>query len=142
MRKSSEVNFVGTVLEAGEESKLAVFPEYCEALNGIEAFSHVIVLYWLDKRDTPEERSVLKVTPKRHPGAPEVGVFASRSPTRPNPIAFEVCKLVGVDGCTLTVQDSDAFQGTPIIDLKPYLPHADSVPDARVPEWTRRGPKT
>jgi len=139
---SATVTFIGTVSEAGEESKLTIFPEYCEALEGLESFSHIIVLYWLHKRDTPEDRKVLKVTPKRHPGAPQVGVFASRSPTRPNPIAYEVCRIISIEGCTLTVEGSDAIEGTPVLDLKPYLPRADSVPDARTPEWAKHGPKT
>ena len=139
---SATVDFLGTVSQAGEESKLTIFPEYCEALEGLGSFSHVIILYWLHKRDTPEERKVLKVTPRRHPGAPQVGVFASRSPTRPNPIAYEVCRILNIEGCALTIEGSDAIEGTPIIDLKPYLPRADSVPDARVPEWTKHGPKT
>lgn len=142
LRKSAIVNFLGTVSEAGEESKLTIFPEYCEALGGLESFSHIIVLYWLHKRDTPEERRVLKVTPRCHLGAPEVGVFASRSPTRPNPIAYEVCKILSINGCALTVEGSDAFRGTPILDIKPYIPRADSVPDAWTPEWTNHGPKT
>ena len=142
MSKNATVDFLGVVSEAGEESKLTIFPEYCEALEGLESFSHIIILYWLHKNDSAEQRKVLKVTPRRHPSAPQVGVFASRSPTRPNPIAFEVCKILNIEGCTLIVEGSDAFEGTPIIDLKPYLPRADSVPDARVPEWTKRGPKT
>lgn len=142
MDLSATVSFLGTVSKAGEESKLTIFPSYCEALEGLESFSHIIVLYWLHKRDTPEQRKVLKVIPRRHPGAPEVGVFASRSPTRPNPIAYEVCKILSIDGCTLTVEGSDTYEGTPIIDLKPYIPRADSIPDARTPEWTNRGPKT
>ena len=140
--KSATINFLGTVSQAGEESKLTIFPEYCEALEGLDSFSHIIVLYWLHKRDTPEDRKVLKVTPRRHLGAPQVGVFACRSPTRPNPIAYEVCRILGIEGCALTIEGSDAIEGTPIIDLKPYLPRADSVPDARVPEWTKHGPKT
>jgi len=142
MWKSATVIFLGTVSEAGEESKLTIFPEYCEALEGLESFSHVIVVYWLHKRDTPEERRVLRVTPKRHHSAPQVGVFASRSPTRPNPIAYEICRILKIEGCTLTVEGSDAFQGTPILDLKPYIPRADSVPDAQTPKWMNHGPKT
>ena len=84
---------VGIVEEAGEASQIRIFKEFCEGLHGLDGFSHVIVLFWLHLRDNPEERNTLKVVPRRHPGAPEVGVFASRSPSRPNPIGLCVVKL-------------------------------------------------
>lgn len=139
---SAIVSFLGRVLKAGEESKLQIFPEYCEGIQGLESFSHIIVLYWFSENDKPERRKILRVTPRHHPGAPSIGVFASRSPMRPNPIAYEVCRILEIDRCTLTVQGSDAYEGTPILDLKPYIPRSDSVPDARIPEWTNCGPRT
>ncbi|MCK4435646.1 SAM-dependent methyltransferase, partial [Candidatus Bathyarchaeota archaeon] len=72
----------------------------------------------------------------------QTGVFACRSPSRPNPIELCVVELMKVEGCNLTVKGLDAFENTPIIDIKPYLPRADSIPDARVPGWTSRGPST
>ncbi|MEM4201615.1 MAG: tRNA (N6-threonylcarbamoyladenosine(37)-N6)-methyltransferase TrmO, partial [Candidatus Hadarchaeum sp.] len=92
--------------------------------------------------DTIEQRQVLQVIPKRHPGAPLVGVFASRSPTRPNPIGMCVVELIRVENCRLRVKGLDAVEGSPIVDIKPYLPRADSVPGARAPEWTSHGPTT
>ncbi|MEM2094659.1 MAG: tRNA (N6-threonylcarbamoyladenosine(37)-N6)-methyltransferase TrmO [Candidatus Bathyarchaeia archaeon] len=137
------VKFVGFVADAGEnESRLVIYPEYCDALLGIESFSHIIIFYWLHKNDTDEMRKILRVTPRRHPGAPELGVFACRSPIRPNPLAFGVTKLLKVEGCSLWVEGSDAYEGTPIIDIKPYIPRADAVVDARVPSWAMKGPKT
>ncbi len=124
----------------GEVSVVRVYDRFCEGLHRLSTFSHVIILYWFHNRDNEEHRSVLRVTPKRHKGAPEVGVFASRSPSRPNPIGLCVAELVAVDGCRLKVKRLDAETGSPVIDVKPYLPLADSVPDAQVPEYMLHGP--
>lgn len=143
MSERGRLKFVGTAAKAGDDtSVITIFPEYHEALNGLNSFSHIIVLYWLHLNDSEEQRRILKVTPKRHKGAPEVGVFASRSPVRPNPIGLSVCELLAIKEGTLTVREFDARDGTPIIDIKPYIPRADCVPDARGPRWVSEGPKT
>ena len=140
MSEEGRFRFIGVVEEAGELSKVKIFPEFCEGLEHLESFSHIIVLYWLHLRDKENERGTLRVVPRRHPGAPLVGVFASRSPSRPNPVGFCVTELMRIEDCVLIVKGLDAFGGSPIIDIKPYLPRADAVPNARVPEWTLRGP--
>lgn len=142
MSKESKVNFIGVVESSDELSSLLIFPQFCVGLQGLDNFSHVIILYWLHLRDNEKERSTLQVVPRRHPGAPQVGVFASRSPSRPNPIGLCVVELMKMEGCTLLVKGLDAIEGSPIIDIKPYVPRADSVSEARVPEWTSRGPPT
>lgn len=142
MGEEGKLKFIGVVEETSELSKIKIFPEFCEGLHRLGDFSHVIILYWFHLRDNEKERSVLQVHPRRHPGSPQVGVFASRSPSRPNPIGLCVTELLEIEGCTLTVRGLDALEGSPVIDIKPYLPRADSVPDARAPEWTLRGPPT
>ena len=142
MVKESEIRFIGVVEEAGDLSKVRIFPEFCLGLHRLNDFSHVIILYWFHLRDNENERRTLRVVPRRHPGAPQVGVFASRSPSRPNPIGLCVTELVKIEECALTVKGLDALQNSPIIDIKPYIPRADSIPKARVPEWTSRGPPT
>jgi len=143
MRGKGELRFVGVVEVAGkEEAKVRIFPEFCNALKGIDGFSHIIVLYWFHLRDNREERRVLQVIPRRHTQDVKVGVFACRSPSRPNPIGLCVAKLTNVEDCLLTVEGLDALEDSPIIDIKPYIPRADSISDARVPEWTRHGPST
>ncbi len=119
MIKEGKLKFVGSVVEAGELSKVRVFPEFWAGLRRLSGFSHVIILYWFHLRDNEKERSVLKVTPKRHPGAPQVGVFASRSPSRPNPIGLCITELVETNRSILTVKGLDALQNSPIIDIKP-----------------------
>ncbi len=142
MGGKGEVIFIGTVKSAGEVSTIQIFEEFCKGLLGIEEYSHLIVLYWLHLRDDELNRRTLRVVPRRHKGAPLTGVFACRSPSRPNPIGLTVVRLESVEGCLLRVVGLDAVEGTPIIDIKPYSPRADSVPDAKTPEWTLRGPPT
>jgi len=142
MDEEGRVRFIGLVEEAGELSKVRIFPQFCEGIRGLNEYSHIIVLYWFHLRDREGERQTLRVIPRRHPGAPEVGVFASRSPSRPNPIGLCVTELVKIEDCTLTLRGLDAFEGSPIVDIKPYLPRADLVPNARGPEWTWQGPPT
>lgn len=141
--EGGRLTFIGTVEAAeGDVSKVRIRPPFCQGLEGLDGFSHTIILYWLHHRDNDKDRQVLRVLPRRHPGAPEVGVFASRSPSRPNPLALCVAELLRVEGCTLLVKGLDAVEGSPIVDIKPYIPRADSVPTARAPEWTSHGPPT
>ena len=143
MSMKGQLHFIGVVENANkQEGRIKVFPEYYSGLRGIDAFSHVTVLYWAHQRDTEKERSVLLVFPGRHKRNVETGVFACRSPSRPNPICLCVVELVKVEECTLAVKGLDAFKGSPVIDIKPYIPRADSIPNARVPEWTSKGPPT
>jgi tRNA-Thr(GGU) m(6)t(6)A37 methyltransferase TsaA len=143
MDVKSQVRFIGVVEKTGEqEAKVRIFPEFCAGLKGIGDFSHLVILYWIHLRDNEEERRTLLVFPRRHAANVKTGVFACRSPSRPNPIGLCVVELLKIEKCVLTVNDLDAFEGSPIIDIKPYIPEADSIPNARVPEWTLQGPKT
>jgi tRNA-Thr(GGU) m(6)t(6)A37 methyltransferase TsaA len=143
MSGKAEVHFIGTVAKAGEEeAEVQVFPEFCGGLKEIAGFSHLIILYWMHMRDNKKERQTLLVFPKKHAISIETGVFACRSPSRPNPIGLCVVELMRVEECALTVKGLDAAEGSPIVDIKPYLSRADCVPDARVPDWTKHGPTT
>jgi tRNA (Thr-GGU) A37 N-methylase len=77
------------------------------------------VLYWFDRNDTPQQRSVLQVHPRGSPGNPLRGVFATRSPLRPNLIAPSQAGIVGVNGNVIEIDGIDAFADTPALDLKP-----------------------
>jgi tRNA-Thr(GGU) m(6)t(6)A37 methyltransferase TsaA len=143
MKLEGELRFIGVVEKAGEEeARVRIFPKFCAGLKGVSDFSHLIILYWLHLRDNAEERQTLLVFPKKHAVKTETGVFACRSPSRPNPIALCVVELLKVEGCVLTVKGLDALEGSPIVDIKPYLPRADLVLNPRVPEWTSHGPPT
>jgi len=143
MNNKVELHSIGIVEKAGEqEAQLRIFPEFCAGLKRIESFSHIIILYWAHLRDNEKERQTLLVFPKKHALHVETGVFACRSPSRPNSIGLCVVQLLEVDECVLTVKGLDAFEGSPIIDIKPYLSRADCVLDSRAPEWTKHGPPT
>jgi tRNA-Thr(GGU) m(6)t(6)A37 methyltransferase TsaA len=139
----AEIEFIGQVEDAGEgNAKIRVFQDFCDGLKGIDDFSHLIILYWLHLQDSKEARRTLQVVPRRHGLDSKIGVFACRSPTRPNPLGLCVVELLRVQGCTITVKGLDAIEGSPVVDIKPYIPRADSVLEARVPEWMRHGPPT
>lgn len=143
MSGEAKLRFIGVVEKADEqESIIRIFPEFADGLRGIEGFSHLIILYWIHLRDREDDRRTLLVFPRRHAVDVETGVFACRSPSRPNPIGFCVVELIRVEECILKVKGLDALNGSPIVDIKPYIPRADAVPEARVPDWTRHGPKT
>lgn len=142
MKVDNELFFIGIVEEAGEEkAKICIFPDYCSGLKGIEDFSHLIILYWIHLRANRKERRTLLVFPRRHAVSVEKGVFACRSPSRPNPIGLCVVEILKVEDCILTVKGLDALANSPIIDIKPYIPRTDAVSDAYVPEWASEASK-
>ncbi len=137
------IRFVGLVERVrGETTTIHIFPQYKAGLRGIDGFSHLIILFWIHQRDDEKNRSTLNVVPRRHKGAPEMGVFGTRSPSRPNPIGLSVVELKHVKGCVLTVRGLDALEGSPVIDIKPYIPRADRKFRVTVPKWTGHGPST
>lgn len=123
----------GLVPEARASIELLAPYDREEALRGIEAFSHLWLLFLFDR--TMEQGWKPMVRPPRLGGNKRVGVFASRSNFRPNPIGLSVVELVGVkvEGKKrlLEVRGTDLLDGTPLLDIKPYIPYADSIPDAR-----------
>jgi tRNA-Thr(GGU) m(6)t(6)A37 methyltransferase TsaA len=122
------------VEKAGEqEADIRIFKEYCAGLRGTEEYSHLIILYWFHLRDNEKNRLTLLVTPRTHALSVEKGVFACRSPSRPNPIGLCIAQLIRVEECTLTVKGLDALEGSPIIDIKPYVPRADLFLNAHAP---------
>jgi len=101
-----------------------VLPEFLEGLRSIEGFSHLILLYWLDPVKPPE----LTFTPPFD--TQSRGIFSTRSPRRPNPIGLSVVVFDGMDGDTLRVRYLDCIDGTPLLDIKPYLNSTDCEPDS------------
>jgi tRNA-Thr(GGU) m(6)t(6)A37 methyltransferase TsaA len=128
---------VGTVKKKEGTTCLKIADEYRDALKGLDGFSHVVVLYWLHENDTPDKRSILQTRLERFPNKPSAGVFASRAPVRPNLIGLSVCQILSVDGNTVRVGSIDAFDGTPILDLKPHIPNVDSPSNVKLPDWWR-----
>ncbi len=107
-----------------EISMIEVFPEFQNGLKDVDAFSHLHILYWL--HDSTGYSLSVKTPWDETPH----GLFATRTPNRPNPIGHSVVKLMGRDGNVLRVQGLDAIDGTPVVDIKPYVRAIDSKPDA------------
>ncbi len=129
-------NFIGEPIHEGWEdirSYIDLRPELSEALDGIEDFSHIIVIFWLH-RVSEEKRHLMKLHPKDRAELPEVGVLATRSQYRPNPIGLTVVRLLRRDGSRLEVQGLDAVDGTPVLDIKPWTPWETSE-QVRWPWW-------
>ena len=107
-----------------------------DGLLGLEQWSHLWVFYWFDQNDTPEKRSVLRVHPRGNRDNPLTGVFATRSPMRPNLIALSLCRVVTIRGNDIEIESIDAFDQTPVLDLKPYVEGLDRPPGKHnAPKW-------
>jgi tRNA-Thr(GGU) m(6)t(6)A37 methyltransferase TsaA len=105
-------------------------PAFAEGLKDVETCTHLVVLYWMDRAP----RNLVLQVPGHY--GTQHGIFALRSPARPNPVAMSVVKLKRVDGNRLLVVGLDCLDGTPLIDIKPYFASTDSVPEAVV-GWHR-----
>jgi tRNA-Thr(GGU) m(6)t(6)A37 methyltransferase TsaA len=115
-------------------SELVVFEPWRELLDGIEAFSHILVLYWPHLVE-PERRQLKKVHPMGRKDLPIQGIFATRSPARPNPVLVSTVPLLEREGNVLKVKGLEAVDGSPLIDIKPYVESYHSVENPRFPEW-------
>lgn len=99
-------------------STITVHEQFVEALDGIESYSHIVVLYWFHLSERPAS---MKVHPRGDPSRPKRGIFATRSPVRPNPIGLTVVRLLERRGNELLVRGLDAIDGTPVVDIKPHI---------------------
>ena len=131
---------IGQVEKSQDRTTIVLDKNYQPGLLGLDDWSHVWVFWWFDKNDTPQQRAILKVHPRGNRNNPLTGVFATRSPVRPNLIAQTLCKITSVKDNVIEIENIDAFPGTPVIDLKPYARGIDSASDIRTPDWTRKQP--
>jgi tRNA-Thr(GGU) m(6)t(6)A37 methyltransferase TsaA len=109
---------IGKVHKEGGRTFIVLDKKYAPGLLGLDRFSSVLVLYWFDRNDTPQKRAILQVHPRGNPKNPLTGVFATHSPVRPNLIGVTRCGIVGVRDNVIEVEGIDAFDGSPVIDLK------------------------
>ena len=121
------------VKDKSRTSQIVLRDNLVEALDGITGFSHLFVLFWLSQIPD-EQRMIMNVHPRGRMDMPLLGVFATRTNLRPNPIGLTLVELLKVEGNTLTVRGLDAFDGTPILDIKPF-DSWDTAKNARVPDW-------
>lgn len=134
-----EVHPIGRVECKDGEFRIALNPEYAPALRGLEGYSQLQVIWWFDRT---EGRGTLVEEQPYAKGPDELGVFATRSPMRPNPIAVSSVGIAYVDEAAATVglYYIDAFSESPVLDLKPYTPSVDRVESPSVPEWCAHWP--
>jgi tRNA-Thr(GGU) m(6)t(6)A37 methyltransferase TsaA len=140
MKKQNQEVFrmypIGRVHRNAETVTLEIDAPYRPALKQLGSFSHVMVFWWADQFDNDEYRKRLQTDPPYAQGH-LTGVFATRAPYRPNPVAMTTCPIVDVDeeDGRVTVTNLDAFDGTRIVDLKAYFPVCDRVQEAHIPDW-------
>ena len=144
--KSQQETFVmhpiGNVRRSEDGIRLEIAAPYRPALRQLDQFSHLMVFWWADWFDNDEYRTMLQCEPPYAQGH-VTGVFATRSPYRPNPIAVTTCELLGVDEETgiVRVGNLDAVDGTRVVDLKAYFPVCDRVKEASIPAWLSDWPE-
>ena len=136
------IGYVKTCAE-GEEvkdksafSQIIVRDDLVDGLSGIIDFSHLFILFYLNQVTT-KQRETLKVHPRGRQDMPLTGVFATRTMLRPNPIGLTLVELKKVEGNVLTIKGLDAYDGTPILDIKPY-DFWDIAENAKVPDWWKK----
>ncbi|MDJ0781723.1 MAG: tRNA (N6-threonylcarbamoyladenosine(37)-N6)-methyltransferase TrmO [Desulfosarcinaceae bacterium] len=135
MRDALMLRPVGRVHRSDTASRIEIDAAYADALLGLADYSHIMVLYWFHHNDTPEGRSTLQVYPRGDRGNPLTGVFATHAPVRPNLVALTRCQLLAVDGLTLTVAGLDALDGSPVLDIKGFIPGEPDPDQVRLPRW-------
>ena len=141
MIQMSPIGFVSRASPAENErdrslvAKVVLNGDLAPALDGIEEWSHIYVIFWLD-------RVVHTAEPQLHHQGDNLGIFAARSPIHPNPIGLTLVELVKREGNVLWVRGLDAYDGTPVVDIKPYPDweqgHLLVVTDFKIPGWLAR----
>ena len=121
------------VKDKNRTSQIIINNELTEALNGVDGFSHLFVLFWLNQIPN-EKRQIMKVHPRGRKDMPLLGVFATRTMLRPNPIGLTLVELIKVENNVLTVRGLDAYNGTPVLDIKPFDTW-DTAKTAKMPQW-------
>jgi tRNA-Thr(GGU) m(6)t(6)A37 methyltransferase TsaA len=136
------VSPIGKIKIKEEGMFIELEPKYIPALQALDGFSHINVLWWFSDFDNKEMRSILEA-PQPYKNAPAVmGIFSTRSPIRPNPIALTAVQVIHIDYEKGIIQIAyiDANDGSPVLDIKPYTPSLDRIETPGVPEWCRHWP--
>ena len=117
-----------------EISEIIIEKKFEKALKGIDGYSHLIIVYWMDR----VKNYVIEHRPQGNIEVPVVGIFACRCPQRPNPIGMTTVKLIKHQGNKIKVKGLDILDGTPILDVKPYWPQYDKVVREKIPRWVNK----
>ncbi len=115
-------------------SQIDIREEFAHGLRGLEAFSHIDVIFLMHQSSFNAADDLVR-RPRGRADMPQLGIFAQRAKHRPNPIGLTTVRLLSIEGYTLTVRGLDAIDGSPVLDIKPYFPPFDLAEDATVPEW-------
>lgn len=135
MPETYQIFPVGVVHKKEEATWIEIFEPYADALLGLKGFSHILVFFWFHENDTADRRKTLRVHPRKDQKNPLTGVFGTHSPLRPNLIGLTLCKIKSIRGRRIQIEDIDAFDGTPVIDIKCYIPDSPAESDIRLPDW-------
>ena len=139
---SFQVTPIGYVKRSDGHTAIELLHPFKTGLKELEHFSHIQVIWWFSHFDDADSRST--TTFNQMPfEAPELGVFACRSPMRPNPLGLTTAKILRVDHGegSIVIADIDAYEGTPVLDLKAYLPSCDRVKEVKVADWAAHWPE-
>lgn len=142
--KTFELHPIGSIHSNDERMYISLEREFIPALAALDGFSHINVIWWFDKFDSNEARAVLEAQ-QPYKNAPEVmGIFATRSPVRPNPIALTASEVIDIDyeKGIIRLGYIDADDDTPVLDIKPYTPSLDRVESPLVPNWCAHWPRS
>ena len=131
------INPIGTVQKKDSKIYLEINQDLWAATTHLDLFSHAIVLWWIDGKDTPDIRNTILSKPPKNKSPIPSGVFSCRSPARPNPIGHTIVRIISLDekNKRIEIDHMDANDETPLIDIKPYLPSSDRIDNAEVAPW-------
>lgn len=135
MSHTYQVQPIGWIRKTGDEARIDIDPAYEKGLLGLDGFSHIVVCYWFHENDNPPDRSRMQVRPRKDPANPLTGVFATHAPVRPNLIAISVCRVLSIAGTSIRIEEIDAREDTPVIDIKCYIPDRIDPTTVRLPDW-------
>ena len=135
---------IGKIVNEEENVKVVIKQRYAEGLKGLEGYSYVQILWWMDGCDNASDRGTLVEEKPYRNGPDEIGVFALRPHERPNPIAVSNVNIayVDVESGTVGLYYIDAFDGSKVIDIKPYMPSIDRIEHPFTPNWCAHWPRS
>lgn len=139
-----KVHPIGKFVHDQGETMILIEPEYREALRALEGFSHIQVIWWFSGLDNAQARSILQAEQPYKKAPEKMGIFATRSPARPNPLALTASEVIRIDhkNGIIQIAYTDADDNTPVLDIKPYTPSLDRVGNPAVPDWCGHWPKS
>ena len=135
MTRTFELRQIGKIRRENDKVYVSISEKYQKALTQLDKFSHAQIYWWADQNDNEEKRAILDTVPPYGDNPPRTGIFASRAEYRPNPIAMTTVKIINIENGEMEINNIDAFDDTPVIDVKAYFAVCDRVENSHLPEW-------